>query len=440
MSTQASFVCIYCSKECKKTDSRPYPSSKSADRIHNKCYVKKTLDDKKKVPGGKSCTDELETPRATRSFDTNLNQTVFDKVYSQECSIEKERRIKLLSKTIEDKQGQSTGQDGQFFFDIKAGIAKPQEKQRFLNHRNLNEIAARYDDQGFQDEAIGRAYDHSGKDLNTLGDPETDEEEETETTVKSVSRHPQTTHRNILVGKRKKGDLGESHHKLKKATIKLDEANPCWFCLSSPRVEKHLIVAIGEYCYLALAKGGLVDDHLLIVPIEHIESLNSSDNSKDLYAELEEFKKSLERYFALSSRGVIFYERNFRSVHWQLQVVPIPLDRIASADKSVKEVSEHLFSNSNYIDIPANCSLADMVPSGAAYIYWQIEPKGSRFVSQIHVKGSYFPVQLGRQVLADPQLLDCGAKVDWKSCIKSEDEYISLVTDMKKKYKEFDFT
>lgn len=29
----------------------------------------------------------------------------------------------------------------------------------------------------------------------------------------------------------------------------------CWFCLSSPQVEKHLVVAIGMEMYLALAKG-----------------------------------------------------------------------------------------------------------------------------------------------------------------------------------------
>ena len=41
----------------------------------------------------------------------------------------------------------------------------------------------------------------------------------------------------------------------------------CWFCLSSPQIEKHLIVSIGEQAYLAIAKGGLVENHLLIIPI-----------------------------------------------------------------------------------------------------------------------------------------------------------------------------
>lgn len=41
----------------------------------------------------------------------------------------------------------------------------------------------------------------------------------------------------------------------------------CWFCLSNPAVETHLIVTVVEDTYLCLAKGGMVDAHLLIVPV-----------------------------------------------------------------------------------------------------------------------------------------------------------------------------
>ncbi|RMX57648.1 hypothetical protein pdam_00015893 [Pocillopora damicornis] len=46
----------------------------------------------------------------------------------------------------------------------------------------------------------------------------------------------------------------------------------CWFCLGSPEVEKHLVVSVGDASYVALAKGGLVADHVLICPIAHFES------------------------------------------------------------------------------------------------------------------------------------------------------------------------
>ncbi len=44
-------------------------------------------------------------------------------------------------------------------------------------------------------------------------------------------------------------------------------AAACWFCLASPEVEKHLIVSVGDECYVALAKGGIDWNNLLIVPI-----------------------------------------------------------------------------------------------------------------------------------------------------------------------------
>lgn len=43
----------------------------------------------------------------------------------------------------------------------------------------------------------------------------------------------------------------------------------CWFCLGSEKVEKHLVISIGKYSYLALAKGGLTKHHVLILPISH---------------------------------------------------------------------------------------------------------------------------------------------------------------------------
>lgn len=47
----------------------------------------------------------------------------------------------------------------------------------------------------------------------------------------------------------------------------------CWFCLASAAVEKHLIISIGSESYLALAKGGMVPDHVLILPVGHHQSL-----------------------------------------------------------------------------------------------------------------------------------------------------------------------
>ena len=46
----------------------------------------------------------------------------------------------------------------------------------------------------------------------------------------------------------------------------------CWFCLATEGVRVHLIVSVGDECYVALAKGPLVPHHLLILPIVHVQA------------------------------------------------------------------------------------------------------------------------------------------------------------------------
>lgn len=58
--------------------------------------------------------------------------------------------------------------------------------------------------------------------------------------------------------------------------------------MASPQAEKHLVISIGEHVYLALAKGGLVPDHLLITTITHFQS--TSELSKEVIDEIEKFK------------------------------------------------------------------------------------------------------------------------------------------------------
>lgn len=364
------------------------------------------------------------------------------KLVKEEEESKKAAEEKKLVKMIETQEQNAMvdkSKLSQFFFDTKAGIAKPHEKKRYLHHRNLCEIAPRYNDHGFQEESIGRAYDHSGKDLNTLGD-ESDEGDHDKGDEKPHSARDATEKISGNRSKRTLSQTAPTKSSKKYRGIQVDEANPCWFCLSSPNVEKHLIIAIGEHCYLALAKGGLMDEHFLLIPIEHIQSLNSVENSRELLQELENFKKSLVRYFGEQSCDVIFFERNFKPVHWQLQVVPIPRNLGGNLADKIKTTSQVYFEKSKYIDIPKGCTVRTIVPPGAPYIWWQLEPTGESFVCEIQTKGSFFPVQLGRLILCDTKILNQPDRMDWKKCTKSKDEYVSLVSKVKEKYQTYDIT
>lgn len=93
----------------------------------------------------------------------------------------------------------------------------------------------------------------------------------------------------------------------------------CWFCLSSPNVESHLITSIGEHCYCALPKGPLVPDHVLILPVEHLPNTLSSPQECEI--ELVTFQNSLRTYFKNKGKEVIFFEWVFiRGTHANLQV------------------------------------------------------------------------------------------------------------------------
>lgn len=71
-------------------------------------------------------------------------------------------------------------------------------------------------------------------------------------------------------------------------------------------------------CYLALAKGGLSDDHVLILPIGHYQSV--VELSAEVVEEVEKYKATLRKFFKSRGKRCILFERNYKSHHLQLQV------------------------------------------------------------------------------------------------------------------------
>ena len=80
--------------------------------------------------------------------------------------------------------------------------------------------------------------------------------------------------------------------------------------LSSPEVEKHLVVSIGEHAYLALPKGPLNEDHLLILPIAHHRC--TLELPEEVSQEIEKFKKALIKMFKHEGKAFCVFERNYK--------------------------------------------------------------------------------------------------------------------------------
>ncbi|RWS28014.1 CWF19-like protein 1 [Leptotrombidium deliense] len=214
--------------------------------------------------------------------------------------------------------------------------------------------------------------------------------------------------------------------------------DPCWFCLASPEVEKHLIVSIGDYSYLAMAKGGLVDDHLLIIPITHIRSvLEVGASDENVVKEFEKFKEALNNYFATKDEVVVYFERNFRSSHLQIQAVPIPKERTNFLKDLLIELSEE--RGHPLTEIEEDKQLKDVLNAGIPYFYVEVPSIKAKLYLKIH-PGNGFPLQLGRELLAHPNILSAGDRIDWKQCALNKDAATQVTQQFRKRFESFDFT
>lgn len=80
--------------------------------------------------------------------------------------------------------------------------------------------------------------------------------------------------------------------------------------LSGAEVEKHLIISIGDHAYLALPKGGLTNDHVLILPIAHHSCL--LELPAEVEEEIDKFKAAVKKMFKKQGKVIVFFERNYK--------------------------------------------------------------------------------------------------------------------------------
>lgn len=79
----------------------------------------------------------------------------------------------------------------------------------------------------------------------------------------------------------------------------------CWFCLSNGR-EGHLVVHVGEHVYVALAKGGVNERHLLIVGVAHVRG--SAAMTEDGRAEMARVIDGVRAYYRGRGDVGLFWE------------------------------------------------------------------------------------------------------------------------------------
>lgn len=117
---------------------------------------------------------------------------------------------------------------------------------------------------------------------------------------------------------------------------------------------------------MALAKGGLVPDHCLLLPIGHSGSY--FELPEDAREEMSKYKTALFEMCKSLNKTVVLFERNVKSQHMQLQVVPLPIEL---KDSLVPTFIEHFAKlNLKYEEVPPNVDfLTVSLHNMSIYIY-----------------------------------------------------------------------
>jgi len=85
----------------------------------------------------------------------------------------------------------------------------------------------------------------------------------------------------------------------------------CWFCLGSPSVKTHLVVSVSDHAYLALPRGGLVDAHVLLSPIDCVPS--RTHLSADAKHDFARFDAALDGMLRTQRCAALRFERTIRT-------------------------------------------------------------------------------------------------------------------------------
>ncbi|XP_021896794.1 LOW QUALITY PROTEIN: zinc finger CCCH domain-containing protein 64 [Carica papaya] len=237
--------------------------------------------------------------------------------------------------------------------------------------------------------------------------------------------------------KHKLQDKDDSHSLRRPRSESVNRSKECWFCLSSPNVESHLIISIGENFYCALPKGPLVQDHGLIIPIEHLPNTFSVPTECD--TELCRFQNSLKMYYKRQGKEAVFFEWvSKRSTHANLQVVPIPSTKACGLEKLFTLASEKLGFK----------FVAGKVGSGSDgrkflrtefdknFSFFYVELPDGTILFHMLEENKKFPSQFGREVLAG--LLNIADRADWRNCTVGKEDETKMAEDFKKRFEVFD--
>lgn len=260
--------------------------------------------------------------------------------------------------------------------------------------------------------------------------------------------------------KRSVEELEEQKEVVPPKRVRVVNPDQCFFCLSNPRVETHMIVSIGTHSYLTVAKGPLTrpskelpfSGHGIIIPIEHVPSLKSmSVKVTDLavFKEMQRFQETLSDAFAETQLRMVFFEVNRSdNVHAHVQCLPVPehcleSDFASSLEEKTRANNEE-FSKNHPLEFAKFTSEEDeltRIRNEKDYVMFTVYKSSTEkttYVAELGESNKPVDLQFPRRVLA--HVLRTPKRTYWEKCkqsrIKEQDESEAF----KSFYKKHDFT
>ncbi|XP_063696654.1 CWF19-like protein 2 homolog [Culicoides brevitarsis] len=186
----------------------------------------------------------------------------------------------------------------------------------------------------------------------------------------------------------------------------------CEMCIDSSKIEKQLIVALGEKVYLSLPwHEGLQPGHCLIATTAHLNCSTSVD--EEIWSEINDFRKALTRMFAARRQDVIFFETVrylHKNPHLVIHCVPSKNFEMAPFyfKKAIQESEREWSMNKQLIDLKKEKKdLRRAIPRGLPY-FWVNFGMDEGFAHVIEEQ-ERFPPNFAQEVIGGMLELDARA-------------------------------
>jgi len=232
----------------------------------------------------------------------------------------------------------------------------------------------------------------------------------------------------------------------------------CFFCLSNPHLDTHMICCIGTEAYVTTAKGPLPSSnhfassglsfpcHQLIIPLSHESTFQAmAADAEKAFEEMTRFKEAMQAMVASVSKyklGAVTWEISRKEgihTHWQFLPAPLDLIRKGLVEAAFKVEAE----NQKFPSFEeANLGSAINAPSDFFRVWIWSDDGDSGIKSKELVmwlsSDFRFDLQFGRRVMA--KLLGLETRLSWRDVAQPTAEEVEDVEKFKEAFKPWDFS